>query len=341
MKENENGNIFNVLPLVNSILAFLIVVHHSFNLNVDYNAPIKNIAWFIERYFYNLSECSVPVFFFISSLLFYRNYDGSMHIYLYKLKKRFKTLMIPYIIFNTFGYLKHIIFGSSDKFFSLSNLIKSIVMSDTMPLWFIRELYIFIFLAPIIYLFKKNVKVGLLFSIVCSLLNVFGILKYRSFLYWVPIYLIGVYFSEIKILRFNITIKKNTIPTWLFFLIFIFSPLFLPNTTGKMKILGNFMFLLFRLYSVFVWIYIISSIESKTIKVKEYMKFSFWIYCVHFPIISLVTIVITKIMYGDSNFILIIRFIVTICLTFTISLILGMLIKKIMPKTWKLLNGGR
>lgn len=151
MKRKE---FFNYLPYINFILSIMIVMHHSFNINVDYNTEIKGIDWALERFFYNISECAVPIFFFISAILFYRNYEGTKKDYFYKVKKRIGSILIPYVIFNTIGYLKHVLFSHDS--FTIIGLLKSIAISDTMPLWFLRELFILVLLTPIIFRIRRR-----------------------------------------------------------------------------------------------------------------------------------------------------------------------------------------
>lgn len=107
--------LLSVLTPVNFLLSLLIVFHHGFTMNIDYNgsfAPSSygmNMA--IQRYMYNLSECAVPVFFFISAFLFYRTFDGTWINYKEKMKRRIRSLLVPYLIFSTMGYVKSLVFN--------------------------------------------------------------------------------------------------------------------------------------------------------------------------------------------------------------------------------------
>lgn len=133
-----------VLTPVNFLLSLLIVFHHGFTMNVDYNGSFDpssygmNMA--IQRYMYNLSECAVPVFFFISAFLFYRTFDGSWNNYKEKMSRRIFSLFVPYIIFSTMGYVKSLVFNGGLGGGNFSDYLLSLWESNTMPLWFIREL---------------------------------------------------------------------------------------------------------------------------------------------------------------------------------------------------------
>ncbi len=105
--------LINVLTSVNFLLSFLIVFHHAFTVDVDYVGSFSLFAYrgdvAFQRFMYNLSECAVPVFFFISAFLFYRTFDGAIAKYKEKIYRRFWSLFIPYVIFCSFGYIKHLI----------------------------------------------------------------------------------------------------------------------------------------------------------------------------------------------------------------------------------------
>ena len=107
-----------ILPQINFLLSLLVVFHHGFISIVRYNGSFSPFSYgltvSIERYLYNISECAVPFFFFLSAYLFYRTYDGSWSQYLYKIKRRFWSLLIPYIIFGTIGYVKVRLFSPSE-----------------------------------------------------------------------------------------------------------------------------------------------------------------------------------------------------------------------------------
>lgn len=115
-KKSEKLVLGALLP-VNFLLSLLIVFHHAFTLNVDFkhSFALQDYGYSIafQRYMYNLSECAVPVFFFISAFLFYRTYNGTWANYKEKISRRVRSLFIPYIIFCTLGYVKAIAFNGA------------------------------------------------------------------------------------------------------------------------------------------------------------------------------------------------------------------------------------
>ena len=120
---------------------------------------------------YTLTSIAVPLFFFISGFLFFYYCNFSANTYRHKLRKRVKTLIIPYIIWNltvvTLYFLAQYFMPSFT-----SRLSKPVIAytwldwinifwnnSDGMPvsyqLWFLRDLIMLSILSPIIYLIVR------------------------------------------------------------------------------------------------------------------------------------------------------------------------------------------
>lgn len=340
VEKDENtygGKLFDVLPFFNFVLSFLIVMHHSFNINVDYNANVKSFSWVCERFFYNLSECAVPIFFFLSAMLFYRNYDGTIENYKKKLKKRVNSILVPYLIFNILGYIKHLLVSRDP--FRVYNLARSIVFSDTMPLWFLRELFILVLLAPLICFLKKKLKLVVMLILLIITFIISGGISYRSFAYWFPIYFLGVLCKEKDVLSIVQWIQRKNLQYCLLAMVCI-AAWILPNTVGSMDYLGNLIFYCFRIFSVLIGVLLLGTLMIKKPKIYWFMNYSFWVYCVHFPFISFITVIIRRITLGGNDFYTI-QYFLTVVLVYIFSVLSGYIIKKFMPNIWNILNGCR
>lgn len=89
-----------------------------------------------------LVKVAMPTFFVMSGYLFFVNVtEWNAKTYWNKLHRRVKTLLVPYIIWNSAMAVKL-------KTFSLSIFIEP----ANMPLWFLRDLIIVSLLTPIIYI---------------------------------------------------------------------------------------------------------------------------------------------------------------------------------------------
>ena len=127
------------------------------------------------RYEYNgvyniigtLSDIAVPVFFTISSYLYFEKFDWNNPIASYKkgIKKRVFSLLVPYVIFSSLGFL---VFTS-------------------------KALFEFVLLAPIIGCVVRTTKLSLVLMplSVCFCYN----LSYSNILFWLPVLILGCYCS--------------------------------------------------------------------------------------------------------------------------------------------------
>lgn len=143
-------------------------------LTNGYKFPIYNLFFHIITN--EITQIAVPLFFFISGFLFfYKTSIFNKNEYVKKLKKRFKSLLVPYIFWNlTVLFLVFL----SQKFFSSmlsgnNKLIIDYTYTDWLNIfwnhkegtpicyqfWFIRDLLIVVIFTPLIYYFIKYIKI--------------------------------------------------------------------------------------------------------------------------------------------------------------------------------------
>lgn len=119
-----------------------------------------------------------PVFFFISGYLFFRQGTLNKDIYVEKLRRRFHSLLIPYIIWNGLMlgvmFLQEKIMGTtSDRMGTLSeytsldflyaffdstqswSFVGLIGQPANVPLWYLRDLMIMVVASPLFYILAK------------------------------------------------------------------------------------------------------------------------------------------------------------------------------------------
>lgn len=159
-------------------LIYLVVVVHVLEgtfLHVELNLRGWSVYhFFSEMVSHNLAKVSVSCFFFISGFLFFANMNEgefSFEWVLNKWKKRLKTLLIPYIIWNLLSIAvqagKSALFirlgiGTSNYFPSTDFIYNFWTGPANFPLYFIRDLMIMSIVAPFMYLlFKGSRWVGL------------------------------------------------------------------------------------------------------------------------------------------------------------------------------------
>lgn len=124
-----------------------------------------------------LGRCAVPLFYAISGYLFFRGVQQSNDIFI-KIKKRCKTLIIPYalsaLILPLF-YIGMSFVPASEDFVNNGDFMEH--FNDNAPnvlfqlyidagngaplafhLWFLRDLIIIVFLSPLLYLLRAHIN---------------------------------------------------------------------------------------------------------------------------------------------------------------------------------------
>lgn len=165
----------NILKATLPIL--VVLIHCNFLPNVDgRQESIQGFVMFIRIFSYCVLSLAVPAFFFLSGYLFFLNGGNlSRKDYIHKMKRRTKTLLLPYLIWNVLGLLllavkMHPSLHQHFPLYTESDLTaKGILMGFwslshspypyDMPLWFIRNLIVVQCFAYPIGLMLRGLKV--------------------------------------------------------------------------------------------------------------------------------------------------------------------------------------
>lgn len=311
---------------------------------------------------------AVPVFFIISGYLFYRNLvQWDFSIYINKLKSRFYSLFIPYIIWNTIPvlyiitglFIKHYsilqildfinIKGGLCKYFFVSPILRMLyinwfgqpVMAGepiNAPLWFLRDLIVLVILSPVIYWFIK--RLGFYFLSILCFIYISTIIPYHSVTTSIFFFSIGAYFaiSEKNIIREFNGVAVNS---FLLALSFGFVDCFFD---GKLTITGSVLYpfyIIFGVVAVFnlaTWL-----IEKKHITInKTLAKSSFFIFCLHSLLVIGICRWFINLLFPYNNTIfLILKYFLVPILTVCLCLVIYMILKKFTPKLLNILTGSR
>ena len=179
----------------------IILLHSSFEYEIidgksifkGWNAPLYHHLDYV--FVKNICNIAVPLFFLISGFLFFKEGELSLNLYKCKIKKRIKSLLFPYMIWNIIICLFYLcvqnlvpsmnsgrnklildynIHDFIMMFWSMS-YIKEGGMNGPMdtPLWFIRDLMVMMVLSPLIFFLIKKTK--LLLPVLSLLLYVSGL----------------------------------------------------------------------------------------------------------------------------------------------------------------------
>lgn len=212
MKPSQDTS--QVISLLRFPLCAAVVMLHTYLID----KPIGGVVYVTKNQFpifdyiehiirVEIANMAVPLFFFISGFLFFCGKAFTPKVFIDKLKKRFHSLFIPYVFWNTCFILFIALIGilyptwltekRSILQMSFSEILNAYWDLDQglIPLWFIRDLMILNLFAPVFYWMIK--RVNFLIIVVLGLLWIFQIGQ------WLPgigvrasfFYALGAWFS--------------------------------------------------------------------------------------------------------------------------------------------------
>lgn len=176
----KKSNMSQVISWLRFPLIVLVVLVHCNFSTIDGGWGNLSLASNVTQYVSNvIAKICNPFFFFISGLLFFRSEHFNAPLYVNKLKRRFRSLFIPYMIWNSiFLFLILLLENVNPSHTAIINkpisAFKPIdylfVFINTSyiynyrgwgtpidgPLWFVRDLMVIVVFSPIIYLIIKH-----------------------------------------------------------------------------------------------------------------------------------------------------------------------------------------
>ena len=300
MDTKESSNYFhNKVLILNIALTFVIIMLHSKPLNRiginnegDY-ALIHAVVVF--------AQIGVPMFFFISAMLFYKSLSVMSKIK-DKLKTRIRSLVIPYILWNIifvgiYWTMTHIFFIASIMNMppvpsDVAGIMLSIINSKYTVLWFVKDLIVFSLMSPVFYVMLKS-KIIMVVSI-CGLvfLNMSYSMEYESIWHWLPVYLLGAYVGYNKLYKITPSEKyqRKIAVGCIMILVGLYAIVYLDD---RRMFLFRFLspILIWVLYDCFPAKWTLTKFQEK-----KWMRGLFFIYCTHFFIINIFQKLIFKIL---------------------------------------------
>ena len=316
------------------------------------NTPLfYYLAEFVSKV---IGHISVPAFFFISGFLFFFKIDLTGIIFKRKLTSRIKTLLIPYLFWNSitllFFYLAQSIPQMSELSLGRNKYISDYCFIDylhaygigqnhpiSFQFWFIRDLMIIILISPIIYYLIKKFKSLLIFFL--------GTLWYFKF--WPNINFLDItalfFFSLGAYFSIN---KKNLILEFrkAFFVSVIFYPVFaladlLTKGTNFCIYIHNIGLLMGITFFFNITIFLL---EKKYVKANTFLaSASFFIFAFHEPCQMFLIKIIFKTIHPSDDFTLTFIYFLTPILIILFALFIYYYLGKFFPQFTKFITGGR
>ena len=336
---------------VSFILSILVLFIHSYfapNILNDSFISLFNhkFSFFFSR---SITGYAVPMFFMLSGLSFFKGYNNKK--YPTKIKSRIYTLVIPYLLWNTVWMLWEI-FGSYSfisKFsaasatypLTLESILKGILFYEcNTPFWFVFDIIVFSFAAPLLFLIIRNKYIGIA-SVVClSILSLFGIHMPMDLFYYpmsIVFYLIG---AIIGYHFFDYASQKSTKPMQIISIV-LFSAYILAKSIVPQELhISNYLIetIVYTIAAFSLWNIIDIFIEK--IKPRAIYRRSFAIYAMHLNV-AIVLLKILSFCLPQYEWLEIPKFIIMAVFTIVIINYVCALSERFLPRIYALFVGNR
>lgn len=283
------------------------------------------------------------MFFCISGYLFARNADSLTGVFA-KQRKRIRTLLVPYVLWNVIFVLWYVALeyvpgvsrfnnsaGLLDGYLGVpiwKCLYNLLIAPAAFQLWFLRDLLVMLVFTPLLWwVAKKQWMVALVVAL--CLTTVYGWLLY----YWIGI-VIGVTKCDIEHYPPQWAVAMGTA----FFLGYAVYQAFGYETSNMVGMLANLsgLYVAWSMYDVFA--------KGRCLSDKGIWRYvcgySFFIYCFHEPVFNIVKKLALAVC-GTSELVLIFFYFINPWIMVAVAVTTARLMHRIVPRTYKILTGGR
>lgn len=344
------------IKFISFISIVMVIYIHNYNIKdgTSYFFDIDSLFAFSNIFIQNLfsegfSRVSIPIFFIISAYLFFQNF--TLSIYRYKIFKRIRTLLLPYLFWTSIVVLIHLTLQSIPilvHFFNKKMIvdlslwelfIRTWINPLNYPLWFLRDLILLTTLVPIIFFFlKKLPQITLIIITIVWFLNTsLHIMDNNS----LPFFFYGAY---IALFKNEILYKKISNSFFVYLLIFY---LVLSATKAYFLTIDAtleftpFMILfqkgLILMGIITLW-FAIDRVKLKSILFLT--QFTFLFYVFHEPALTILEKGVNA-FFGRSTFISLLSYLFLPFLIILYLTILGLFFKKYFPRFTSIITGYR
>lgn len=337
MTDDYKRNFFQKVNLLRFLSIVGVLYIHAENWE-QFGFSAGSIGYLIEQKLIGACEWAVPLFFFLSSFLFFK--DFAWDLLVPKWKRRVKTLLLPYLLWNTIYFALFTVLPRLPFFSGLINSVPvPITMSEVFQsiflhkysgfLWFIKSLILLTTCAPVFYIaFSKR------WLSETILLGLFVLLFVKPFAFptvtslnwrFLFFYALGAYtalrYPQVLLNRppRNMRILLGcSIPLWLILNAFFDSELF----------------------SIVMIVCLWYSFDEDTIPQNKALSVSFFVYVLHILLFS----VIKKLQYAllpHSELYMLLSYVTVPIFALLVLIPLANVLKRRTPVAYRLLTGGR
>lgn len=342
IQNNSESIVRNKVTIISFIASILVVYVHSDNMKAysisEFSTGLAKIVYYIESFGNKFTSIAVPMFFMLSGMLFFRRFE--IRKIKDKLKSRFFSVLIPYLVWASLYYLyfilvtripfiSNLINNSEPVEISLIMYLKWLWPNSYYTLWFLKNLIIFILMTPVIWALLNNhahgCPTGLVVLGVLIFISQFGLGNFHlpeGMIY----YLIGSYIG----LNCRNYLQKGS----LFLSIFGLGYFFISIGTGL-----AFEYELCKIVLLIALWYIMDLFASERV-LPKFMFFSFFTYLAHDALLQGIKKIMLKLL-GQEPVWALVTYILVPIVVWVVLVFIASFLKNKVPKLWKIAVGGR
>lgn len=344
------------LRVISLLLIIMIVFVHSYSLNFKQTGVLNGFFPFLQYFIsQGLFRLPTPVFFTISGYLFFLNMKGTWNEYGSKIKKRFRTVAVPYIFWSAFGLLVYFILQLSPELrvffqkrivinYSITEILHAIFINPVPgQLWYLRDLFVLVILSPIIFNLVKYLKfyIVILFLFLWFYDFDFVIVSNRGMFFFT----LGVYLStkQTLLMMQDKVSKSSLFFIFLWICIFLFKTFLIYFNYIDWAILGiiHKIGILLGIWAVWSFYDYLSQNENLQVNyLNKLLPFTFFIYVFHEPVLTMLRKLLEHFL-GKGEVISFSLYLGTPVLVILISVIVAKYTKLFIPKFYGIITGSR
>ena len=321
-----------------SLLAifFVLVIHTKF-VSLDPNMIFNTFQVILCDY---LCRVFQPLFFSISGYLFFIGFGGKIANFKEKYKKRVKSLLIPYLLWNILFLfqvfllnnfpLTHSHINSELDFLYSRDCLRILFLDPyAFHLWFVRDLIFIVIFTPIIYYSIKKIGVFFVFFLVTI-----DLLFDASIITSMVPFSIGAFWAI-----FSLDVERRQ-SNYIILVLGI-----ITVGIGTVFVIYNFSvnYYLTWPFLLFLWYgydYLVLIKRNKFQKLLNLAKYTFFIYAFHEPSLNIFKRLFLLVPL-ENNVFLGFAFILTPIFSFIFSIIVACLLNRYLKPFYQVLIGGR
>lgn len=347
-----NRYLSNKLRNLSAVSILMVLYIHMFYAEGKTMPSLMDIQTFMGR---GICSVAVPLFYVISGYLFFLKVPDGLSSIKGKIKKRVRTLLVPYIIANTLTFIFYILLNLiALKVSAIDNVVNfkllSLIMNQSawetiklvfidppiaFQLWFVRDLLVVVAFSPCIWFILKtlnNAKFGkIIFSAIA--ISLFILCDHSSYVASFIWFSGGAFIaiSKTQVLQ-EVTSDSASI---ILLILYIALSCILTLTDNE----NLYRYIPFIGIPAIWMTYDLIPNVNKTIAKSDFVQYTFFVYLIHEPLLNIFKKLPLLISRSEST--LIISYFLTPIIFYCIACLLGRYLKRLIPNAYSIYTGGR